>query len=211
MSELVAYPNGVDESNSTYASADSSYPASNIYGKGDTNTTFARWYMKTGYAAATSILFTFDLSAIPSDATIDNVTASVKGKLQNASAAYAGNSNISLNEGSSVVQRSSDLTLFGTSASVGTVSSTEFTRASLNNLRVGFNASRGLLGTSNQYYIDFYGCTLTVEYTSVAKEKFMLKTNGAWKECTEIYKKVNGAWVLQTDMNSIFEDGMNYK
>lgn len=212
MATLKAYPNGVDESISVYASADSSYPASNVFGKDENNTTFARWYMTTGMAKATKIVFTFDVSAIPRDATIDNVSVAAKARLQNSSMSYGGNSNLTLQDGDENVARTDNLTLYGTDPSVETLSSTDFTRAMLDNIRVGFNSSRGLLGTNNQYYVDFYGCTLTIEYTTANNNnKFMLKTNGVWTECTEIYKKVNGAWVLQTDITSIFEDGINYK
>lgn len=210
MSELITYPNGVDESISSYASVDSSYPFSNVFGKGHTNTTFTRWYMVTGSSSRTPVYFTFNLSAIPSDATVDNVSVTAKGRMQNSSMIYAGNNVIALCENETAVVTSEDTTLFGTSASTATISTTGFTRAMLDNLRFKFQGSRGFFGTSNSYYMEFYGCTLTVEYTEVAGDKFMLKTNGVWTECTEIYKKINGVWTLQTELGSILDD-VNYK
>lgn len=211
MSELIAYPNSVDESISSYASVDSAYPFSNVFGKGHENTTFTRWYMNTGPAAITPVYFAFNLSSIPSDATIDNVSVTAKGKMQNSSVIQAGNNVIGLSNLNTAVVTSSDTTVFGTSASTATVSTTGFTRETLNNLRFRFQGSRGVFGTSTKYYMDFYGCTLTVEYTAQEGDKFMLKTNGVWTEYTEIYKKVNGVWVLQTDLGSVLDTNINYK
>lgn len=211
MAELTAYPNGVDESISSYDSIDSAYPFSNVFGKGHESETFTRWYMITGSAAITKVFFTFDLSAIPSDATIDNVSVTAKGKMQNSSIIQAGNNVIGLNNLDTAVVTSKDTTIFGTSASTATISTTGFTREMLNNLRFRFQGSRGVFSTSTQYYMDFYGCTLTVEYTAVAGDKFMLKTSGVWGEHTEIYKKVNGIWVLQSDIQSIIDTNMKYK
>ena len=211
MAELIAYPNGVDASISSYASVDSAYPFSNVFGKGHENTTFTRWYMVTGSAAITPVYFTFNLSAIPTDAIIDNVSVIAKGKMQNSSIIQAGNNVIGLSNLNTAVVTSSDTTVFGTSASTATVSTTEFTRETINNLRFRFQGSRGMFSTSTKYYMDFYGCTLTVEYTTVAGDKFMLKTNGVWGEHTEIYKKKNGLWELQSDIQQIIDTNMKYK
>lgn len=211
MAELIAYPNGVDESISSYASVDSAYPFSNVFGKGHENTTFTRWYMITGFAGITPVFFTFDLSAIPIDATIDNVSVTAKGRMQDSSSIRAGNNTIALCNLNSVVVMSEDTTLFGTSAGTATVSTTEFTRETLDNLRFRFQGTRGILNSSSQYYMEFYGCTLTVEYTTVAGDKFMLKTNGVWGEHTEIYKKKNGLWELQSDIQQAIDTNMKYK
>lgn len=211
MTQLIAYPNGVDESISNYVSVDSAYPFSNVFGKGHDNTTFTRWYMITGFAGITPVFFTFDLSAIPIDATIDNVSVTAKGRMQDSSSIRAGNNTIALCNLNSVVVMSEDTTLFGTSAGTATVSTTEFTREMLDNLRFRFQGTRGIMNSSTKYYMEFYGCTLTVEYTALTGDKFMLKTNGVWSECTEIYKKVNGVWELQTDLGSVLDVNMNYK
>lgn len=189
MAELIAYPNGVDESISSYASVDSAYPFSNVFGKGHENTTFTRWYMITGFAGITPVFFTFDLSAIPIDATIDNVSVTAKGRMQDSSSIRAGNNTIALCNLNSVVVMSEDTTLFGTSAGTATVSTTEFTRETLDNLRFRFQGTRGILNSSSQYYMEFYGCTLTVEYTTVAGDKFMLKTNGVWANIQKYIRK----------------------
>lgn len=37
------------------------------------------------------------------------------------------------------------------------------------------------------------------------------KNNGAWSAATAVYKKINGTWVQQSDLSSVFESGINYK
>ena len=38
-----------------------------------------------------------------------------------------------------------------------------------------------------------------------------VKLNGSWVEVQSAYKKVNGTWVLQTDLTTVFSSGTNYK
>ena len=38
----------------------------------------------------------------------------------------------------------------------------------------------------------------------------MLKTNGVWQDVQEAYKKVNGVWVKQTDLTTLFDTSTNY-
>ena len=67
--------------------------------------------------------------------------------------------------------------------------------------------------------IDHYTYTFTVSGDSVivvtigssAQNKIYIKPNEIWLEVAEPYKKVNGLWVLQTDLTNIFDSGTNYK
>ena len=38
----------------------------------------------------------------------------------------------------------------------------------------------------------------------------MFKTGSSWVEATRAYKKVNGVWVEQSDLTSVFSSGINY-
>ena len=40
---------------------------------------------------------------------------------------------------------------------------------------------------------------------------FMLKQSGAWVDASKAYKKVNGAWVEQTDLASVVPDNERYQ
>ena len=40
---------------------------------------------------------------------------------------------------------------------------------------------------------------------------FMLKQSGSWVDSSTVYKKVNGAWVEQTDLSSVVPDNVRYQ
>lgn len=42
------------------------------------------------------------------------------------------------------------------------------------------------------------------------QQTLYLKENGAWKAYSKAYKKVNGSWVLQTDLSSLFDTNGKY-
>ena len=45
---------------------------------------------------------------------------------------------------------------------------------------------------------------------SAPKPQLSVKENGAWKNVVKAYKKVNGAWVEQSDLTTVFQSGTNY-
>lgn len=209
MAQLTAYPNSVDTSISKYDSVVSNYPFSNVYGKSETSTSSTRWNLVEGKNAVTEVYFTFDLSAVPSDASVGTVSCIAKGAVENDGSARGGKNRIALCNGTTVLVQSDEET-FEEKAATASVSTTGFTRSTLDNLRFKYQITRGSMGTDNTYYAEFFGCTLTVEYTVSSGDKFLLKTNGVWNEYTQVYKKVNGAWGLQTDMKTIFDSDMKY-
>lgn len=209
MAEVRLMPNAIDTSISSYDSTDDNYPFSNVYDKDETNETFVRYYMVTGSIGITRLFFSFDTSCIPQKATITSVSCTAKARMQNSSVIYAGNNVIALCENSTSVSTSESTTVYGTSASTATISSTGFTRQMLDNLRFKFQGSRGFFGTSTSYYMDFFGCSLTVTYT-VNGDEFYFKTGSGWKMGTSIYKKVDGVWVLQDTYNDTFDKDKTY-
>ena len=40
---------------------------------------------------------------------------------------------------------------------------------------------------------------------------FMMKQSGSWVDASTVYKKVNGAWVEQTDLESVVPDNVRYQ
>ena len=40
---------------------------------------------------------------------------------------------------------------------------------------------------------------------------FMMKQSGSWVDASTVYKKVNGAWVEQTDLASVVPDNVRYQ
>lgn len=74
-------PSFHDTNLSAYASADSSYPASNVIGADENSTTYARFYMTTGMTAITKLYYGFDVSSIPSNATITGILCQAKARM----------------------------------------------------------------------------------------------------------------------------------
>lgn len=93
-------------------------------------------------------------------------------------------------------------------------------------------ASDGYTDASSEfkYYLTLSGSNFTdshVDTTSIADSNIPLmylytestgetdaidvKLNGSWVEVQSAYKKVNGTWVLQTDLTTVFSSGTNYK
>lgn len=67
--------------------------------------------------------------------------------------------------------------------------------------------------------IDHYTYTFTVSDNATIAvvigsqgetDKLYIKRNGACVEVTEVYKKVNGAWVQQTITRTLFDASTNY-
>lgn len=52
---------------------------------------------------------------------------------------------------------------------------------------------------------------LNYNYTEPLPEMYLnIKENGSWKKISKVYKKINGIWVEQTDIFSVFDTNANY-
>lgn len=208
---LKVTPISLDTNLSSYDSINSVYPLHNILGKDETNSTFTRFNMNTGVLAYTYVFLVFDFSAIPENATINRVSCSCKCKCSNSSAVVAGNNDIALCENSNVIVRSRSTQTFDTSASTETISSVEITRAQLNNLRFRLSGARGLVGVNRTYYLDLYGVSITVEYTTQDQVEMQFSVNGTWLNVTEAYvKSDDGIWMKQEDFTKVFDESKTY-
>lgn len=55
---------------------------------------------------------------------------------------------------------------------------------------------------------------ITADHTIVVTEvtdKLLIKYENAWVEAAKVFKKVNGSWVEQSDLTTVFDSGTNYK
>lgn len=163
MPTITLHPSMVIESASSYGSANSSHPLSAIFGKGTSNAAYAQWTLVTGGAAETRVVYGFDTSEIPTNATITKVTCKAKCQAQNATVSRGGRTRVNMLSGSTI-KAESDYGAFGTSATVVTPPETTWTREQLTDCRVEIYAIRGLLGTTTTYWNRCYGIDLTVEY-----------------------------------------------
>ena len=180
--------------------------ATSPVGKGANNTTYAEITLKNGTRAETWVYWPFDISAIPSNATIDSVSCSAKASVSTNSSEIESRT-IQLYSGTTGKGSATDLTTSNTARNLdcGT-----WTRAELQDCRLRMYARRGSSGTSKSRYLYFYGADLTVAYT-YQSEKFMLKLVGAWQDIARVFKKVNGIWVEQTELANVIEDGVRYQ
>lgn len=210
MPTITVHPSSVLESESNYQSVDSSYPFSNVIGKGTDSEVYAQWYMVTGGGVRTKVYYSFDLSTIPSNAAITSVTCQAKCQAQNNQAFYVGNTTIYLFSGTTSMTGTNNKA-FGTSATVVTVPETTWTREQLNDCKILIQAARGYLSTSKSYYVRFYGADLTVTYeVPESGPTLYVKENGIYNTYSSVYKKINGVWTLQSNLETLFDTNTNY-
>ena len=201
---LTAHPGKYLEGDYSFASISN---ATNPVGKGANNTTYAKITLKTGTSAETWVYWPFDLSAIPSNATIDSVSCSAKADVSVGIGSHITSRTIQLYSGTTGKGSATNLT---TSETAHNLDCGTWTRAELQDCRLRTYARRGASSTSTNSYLYFYGADLTVTYT-YKNEKFMLKLSGDYKDAARTFKKVSGIWVEQTDLANVIEDGVRYQ
>lgn len=149
-----------DTTNLRYASI-ASGSISNAY-HGSANTTYVQLNLTTGSSAETYIYLKFDLSAIPANATIQSVSAKVKGYISSTNSSRISTRQMQLATGTTL--KGSALTI-SNSATEKTFSNVgSWTRSELLNAGVRYYVKRGTSNTSSTYYIRVYGATITVTY-----------------------------------------------
>lgn len=173
------------------------------------STTYAR--MPIGQQEENNMIYSFDVSQIPSNATINSVSCVVK-----ASTSTSNNittKDVQLYSGTS--PKGSISTIPTTTGGTVTLSPGTWTRQELENIRIRFDGYYS--GTYSSYNIDFYGAELTVNYTVVedvyiytisnisadhiisvsdaSQISDYIKLAGEYKKIKKYYRKVNGSWV----------------
>lgn len=192
---MILYPSFVDTKLSTWQSIDSNYPLENCLNVGEDNENFARIYMNTGGAAGTMLYLGFDFSKLPKNVSVQNLAITAKGRMENDSIMKAGSNRIFLTKGNSYLVRSESRTTFGTSASSVSINCAGITNKELQSFRFQFAGWRGYLNTNSTYYMDFFGCSLKVEWSKPTSTIF-IKENGEWVQSTQqYYKNSNGVWI----------------
>lgn len=187
----------------------------------------------TGYAA-----YTFDFSAIPSNATIEGIAVRCYGHRESSTIDSSHVSNVALYYGNTM--KGEDVDFPSTSNSLATIENTgSWTRAELDDLTlrhtVGYYGGLVLGITIEVTYstgsgIDHYTYTYTVSGDStiavvigtvgdkifikqngswMQSSKQMLKVSGTWREINKVYEKVNGSWV-EKDKSAMFNSNAIY-
>lgn len=172
-----------------------------------TSTDYARVNLTRGQSAQTHVYWEFSLPTIPTDATIDSITCNYKARVSSSSTNYIAQATIQLYSGTTA--KGSSKSIRTTSTDASSLSSAQigtWTPAEINaGMRLRTWAQRGGSRTTSNYYIYFYGADIEIEYTEASGDKVFIKSNGSWVEVAHAYKKVDGAWVEQTDLTTLFD------
>ncbi len=157
---ITFHPSGYDSSHSSYSSISSSYPITNAYDSAS-STNYAYITCNTGSYASTYVSFTFDVSNVPSEATIDSVECTAKVRVSSTS--YISTAVLQLYNGG---------TAKGSSTNARTTTATEYnltpgtwTRSELDNIEVRYTGTRGSSNNTRAAYIYFYGADLVINYS----------------------------------------------
>lgn len=185
------------------------YSQSNIANAydGSDSTSYATINYKRGSGAETWVYFEFNTSSIPSNATINSVTCSVK-CLTNGNATILPTRTVQMFTGTTAKGSASSMP---TSAGTRTFSGETWTVAELRDARVKVYAQRGTTQVNTNYYCRIYGATLTVDYTPPAGPSYTVKVknNGSWVDATKVLVKSGGSWVEAS--NVLAKDNGSWK
>ena len=150
-----------DSDNSTYDRISDYYPISGGLGGADDGN-YAYFYLNTGSGAQTWVYYGFDFSDIPAGATITSVSCRAKGYINTTSTNRVTTRTIAAYTGTT--QKGNTATI-SNSTNVITLSVGSWTRAELQNAKIGIHAVRGNSNTTSDYHVRFYGATMTVNYS----------------------------------------------
>ena len=202
------------------------YQAAVGEGSDTSNSSGGNNYASGGSSSTAYIDYAFDISGIPSNATITAVSCAVKGRAESTTMDSSHYSKVALCLSGTEISAEGQYS--STSDSVITVTATTLpTVSQLSGLTLrhmiayyGGNVCGATLSitytvptSGNNYYV----YTLTsvagdhvIVISSGAQDTMFLKVNGSWVAATKVYKKINGSWVEQSDLTAVFTSGTNY-
>lgn len=156
---LTKYPSSYDTEHHAYYGL---LNVANAYDSGDDND-YASINLTRGNNAETYIYFKFDLSSIPDDATIEEITLTAKAKVTTTAGTRLGTRVLQVCRGTTAVGTATANMTTGERTYTLDVGS-GWTGANIKDLTIKVNVFRGTQATSNSYYCYFYGATLTIKY-----------------------------------------------
>lgn len=211
------YLTGYNADISTVASASD---IDNFVGQPSSNSSYGQFGLVTGANVYTYAFVTFDLSSIPEGATIESVDSSkVKVARSTSSTSNVKNNYV---RGYRLHPDTGALNTVGTSVNftnTAAILDLQWTVANIqkvldegDNLLIRVQGQRGTRNTSTAYHMRVYGAELTVTYSYEAPPENILyvKNNNNWQMISKAYKKINGAWVEETDLTQVFNSNNTY-
>ena len=171
---FTGYPVSVDTANSNYPG---NYYSTNVLENAFTDSSSStRWapYTNTGSNAATTIYLNFDCSSIPTTATINSVSCSVKCGTQGTN--YFGTRTVQMATGTTTKGSATTMSGSNSSPSTHTLTVGSWTATEIRNAKLKFYVVRGSNNTTTDATFSVYGATLTVNYT-VAGTQYTLTSS----------------------------------
>ena len=152
----------------------------------------------------------FNIGTIPQNADVSSFTVKIRGR---ASGSY--NSSMYLAHGTTTISNATATQLpNSTTVTTRTFANGSLTWAQIvgyaDTFGIRINCRRNARNTQSYYYI--YGAEIDVTYTvpEPPANTLYFKNNGSWVNATKAYKKVNGIWVEQSDLTTVFDENTNY-
>ena len=158
---ITVYPSGYDTEHHAYYGFSN---VSNAYDSGSADG-YATINFTRGNGAETYVYFTFNLSSIPQNATIDSITLTAYAQVTTTAGSRLGTRVLQVCRGTDAVGTASSNMTTSKKAYTLDVGS-GWTGANINDLTLKVNVFRGTQSTTTSYYCYFYGATLTVTYTA---------------------------------------------
>lgn len=210
MVSITLVPNGYDSSKSSFSSISTSNPITNAYAN-TSSTTYADINLNSGMSSSSKLAITFNVSQIPSGSTINSIGCKFKANLSgNSYASLTGTARLH----TSSTSMGSSVSLTKNSVNTYTFSNTgSWTYDQLQELYLLFTCTAGFSWGGSSNKLQLYGAELTIDYTSGSSgptEQLMIKQSGSWINVSNVYKKVNGTWVKQDNLSSLFDASANY-
>lgn len=132
---------------------------------GSSSSTRACVFSNTGSGVTSYLVYGFDTSNIPLNATITSVTCTVKASYYSSNSMLTGHV-AQLYSGTTAKGSSTSITGTGSTSSTQTVNGgNSWTRAELNNINIRYTVTRGTSNTTSAASFSFWGATLSVSYT----------------------------------------------
>lgn len=213
MASVTLVPAGYDSTKSSFSSISSTYPITNAYDDSNSDT-YTEINLKYGMSGSvvSKLALNFDLSKVPSGATINSVECKFKANMIS---------------GTSYTSLSGDAQLYSADAAMGsavslskdTVNTYTFSNTGtwtydqLQGLYLLATCTAGYSWGGSNNKLHFYGADLTIDYTGGSTgptEQLLIKSSGVWMDVSKVYKKVNGIWVEQSDITNLFSTDTNY-
>lgn len=193
------------------------HSAENPYSTSNTSNTYVKPEGSTGW-----INYEFDFSSIPVNATITSVSVKVYGARENSTIDSTHVARFQCYSGSTAKGTIQNFTSTSngsvTVTDVGSWTASELHDAQLR-FELGYYGGRMLgITWTVVYQVSGYVYTITsisTNHTIVVTsggvtQTIYYKNNNTWIPAVSVYKKVNGSWVLQSNLANVFDSQTNY-